>query len=224
VRSFFTNFFPKETPIKLLIEHAKILEDVSKVMPDLVIKYLDWQDISELVTFIVNKENEADDIKMKLRNLLTQNVKVPFSKSELIYAMHLQDDVIDLMKDVARKMSLNSLDFILEKKAREDFLELVQEAMKAVEHLEDEISALDVILVSAFSKRARKKGEKDITKIEALEHKIDKIALKLGRWSYSMKNKLNPIDLLFFNELVQLFSEIADVAENLAQMIRSFTR
>jgi predicted phosphate transport protein (TIGR00153 family) len=224
VRSFFTNFFPKETPIKLLIEHAKILEDVSKVMPELVIKYLDWQDISELVTFIVNKENEADDIKMKLRNLLTQNVKVPFSKSALIYAMHLQDDVIDLMKDVARKMSLNSLDFMLEKKAYEDFLELVQEAMKAVEHLENEISALDVILVSAFSKRARKKGEKDIIKIEALEHKIDKIALKLGRWSYSMKNKLNPIDLIFFNELVQLFSEISDVAENLAQMIRTFTR
>src|SRR5512136_2005020 len=84
VRSFFANFFPKETPIKLLIEHAKILEDVSKVMPELVIKYLDWQDISELVTFIVNKENEADDIKMKLRKLLTQNVKIPFSKSELI--------------------------------------------------------------------------------------------------------------------------------------------
>jgi predicted phosphate transport protein (TIGR00153 family) len=224
MKSIVSRLLPKDTPIQLMIDHVKVIADVSKVMEELVTKYLDHKDISELVTFIAEKENDADDIKMNLRKLLERNVKVPFSKRELIYAMHLQDDIIDMMKDIAKKMSLNELDFDLDKKVREDFLQLVQEAMKAIEHLGDEISQLKKVMASAFAKRFRKKEEREIDKIEALEHKVDKLTLKLGKWSYSQKNVLNPVDLIFFNELVMIFADISDVAENLAQMIRSFTR
>ena len=224
MRSIVSKLLAKDTPIQLLIDHAKVIEDVSKVMEELVAKYLDRKNITELVTFIADKENEADDVKMELRKLLEKNVKVPFSKQELLYAMHLQDDIIDMMKDIAKKMSLNALDFELDKKVRNDFLELVQEAMKAIGHLEDEISQLKLVMASAFAKRLQKKEAKEVDKIEAVEHRVDKLSLKIGKWAYSRKKELNPIDLIFFNELVMLFADISDVAENLAQLIRTFTR
>ena len=70
----------------------------------------------------------------------------------------------------------------------------------------------------------RKKEEKDIVTIEGLESEIDKLTLKLGKWSYSKKNEANPLDLIFFNDLVVIFAEIGDKTENLAELMRSFTR
>jgi uncharacterized protein Yka (UPF0111/DUF47 family) len=79
-------------------------------------------------------------------------------------------------------------------------------------------------MASAFSKRERKKEEKEIVKIEELESQIDELTQKLGKWIYSKKNKYNPLDLIFFNDLILIFAEIGDKAENLAELLRSFTR
>lgn len=221
--SVVSNLLPKETPLELLIEHVEILKEVSNVMEELAITYFKQKNISKLVKFIAEKESDADAIKFKLRKMLDQHMKVPFSKMALIQAIHLQDDIIDMMEDIAKRMSMNFLDFTLDSKIQEDFIHLVEEVKSIVGYLEDAILELKMVMASTFSRRERKKEEKDIVKIEEIESKIDKLTLKIGKWTYSKKNDLNPMDLIFFNDLVQIFSRIADKAENLAEMMRSFT-
>ena len=101
---------------------------------------------------------------------------------------------------------------------------LVREVKKILEYLEHGIHELKRVMASSFAKRERKKEEKDIVKVEDVESQIDKLTLKLGKWAFSKKNEFNPLDLIFFNDLVLIFAEIGDQAENLAEMMRSFTR
>ena len=224
MKSVVSELLPKDTPIDLIIEHGKILEEVSNVMEDLTSAYFARGDISELVEFVSHKESEADDIKFKMRKMLDKHIKVPFPRTTLIQAMHVQDDIIDMMEDIAKRMSMNYIDFELSDEVKQDFVQLVREVKKIIQYLEHGIHELKRVMASSFAKRERKKEEKDIVKVEEIESQIDQLTLKLGKWAFSKKNEYNPLDLIFFNDLVLIFAEIGDQAENLAEMMRSFTR
>lgn len=224
MKSVVSSLLPKETPVQLIIAHGAILKEITSVLESLALKYFEKQDISELVTFISDKESEADEIKFDFRKMLDQYIKVPFPKPTLIQAIHIQDDIIDMMEDVAKRMSMNSLDFTLDAEARQDFISLVREVQKIVAYLEDGIYELKAVLATAFSKRERQKEEKEIVKVEELESAIDELTVKLGKWTYSKKHEYNALDLIFFNELVILLARMGDKAENLAELLRTFTR
>lgn len=225
MKSVVSDLLPKDTPIQLIIEHGKILKEVSNVMEDLTTAYFERRDISELVRFISDKESDADEIKFKMRKMLDNpHFKVPFPKTNLTYAMHLQDDIIDMMDDIAKRMSMNYIDFSLDDGVQQDFLQLVQEVKMIIQYLEHGINELPRVMASSFAKRERKKEETDIVKVEDIESRIDKLTLQLGKWSFSKKKEFNPLDIIFFNDLVLIFAEIGDQAENLAEMLRSFTR
>lgn len=138
--------------------------------------------------------------------------------------MHLQDDIIDRMEDIAKRMTMNYVDFTLEDDVQQDFIQLVREVQTIITYLEQAIRELKRVIASTFSKRERKKEEKEIIRVENVESQIDKLTVKLGKWAYSRKHDYNALDLMFFNDLVLIFAEIGDKAENLAEMIRSFTR
>lgn len=224
MKSVVSSLLPKETPLEFIIEHGEILEEVGKVMEELTLSYFAHEDITEKVKFISSKESDADTIKFKFRKMLDKNVKVPFPKQTLLYAMHLQDDIIDRMEDIAKRMAMNYLDFNIEDHVQQDFIQLVREVQSIITYLEEAIRELKRVLASTFSKRERKKEEKEIVRVENVESEIDKLTLKLGKWAYSRKHDANALDLMFFNDLVLIFAEIGDKAENLAEMIRSFTR
>ncbi|MBD3307747.1 DUF47 family protein, partial [candidate division KSB3 bacterium] len=127
MKSVVSDLLPKDTPLQLIIDHGKILEEVSNVMEELTTAYFERKDITDLVHFISQKESDADAIKFKLRTMLDKPVKVPFPKPTIIYAMHLQDDIIDMIEDVAKKMSMNYVDFDLDEEVQQDVVQLVRE-------------------------------------------------------------------------------------------------
>ena len=51
MKSVVSDLLPKDTPIGLIIEHGKILKEVSNVMEDLTTAYFERQDVSELGPF-----------------------------------------------------------------------------------------------------------------------------------------------------------------------------
>lgn len=224
MKSVVSDLLPQNTPLQLMIEHGDILEELSSILEDLVIEYFEHRDIADLVSFISHKESAADTIKFNLRKILDNpRIKVPFPKPTLLYAMHVQDDIIDMIEDIAKRMSMNYVDFVLEPEVQQHFISLVRETRKIIDYLEEAIRELKYVMASSFSKRERKKEEKEIIKIEELESQIDRLTQKLGKWAFSKKHEFNPLDIIFFNELVIIFSQIADKAENLAELLRSFT-
>ncbi len=224
MKSVVTSLLPKETPLDLMIEHGEILKEASEVLEELTCAYFERKDITENVEFITAKESEADVIKLKFRKMLDKNIKVPFPKQTFLYAIHLQDDIIDMMEDIAKRMAMNYLDFTLEGEVREDFMQLVREVQSIVKYLEQAIRELKQVFASSFAKRERKKEEKEIARVANVERCIDTLTLKLGKWTYSKKNEYNALDLIFFNELALIFAKIGDKGESLAKMIRGFTR
>ena len=63
-----------------------------------------------------------------------------------------------------------------------------------------------------------------INNLSDIEHKIDLISLKLGKWAFSRKNELNAIDIIHFNNLVIILSKIPNMIARLADKILDFLK
>lgn len=221
--SFVSELFPKHTPMELLIEHAEILSEVTKDVKPLVEKYFNNEDIGELVDRISDKESKADKIKFKLRKMFHKKIKTPYAAKDLLEYLHKQDFLIDSIEDISKKLSLNKIDG-LDEEVETLFLELVDAIIKAMGYLEEMTENTKKAINTSFAKKVLNAEESDSVRIEDLEGEVDKLSLKIGKWIYSHKNELNPIDLIFFRELVLLFVEIADEAENTAELLNALIK
>ncbi len=221
--TFFKNMFVKETPLKLLIEHAKILEEVSEIATELVKDYFLGKDIQEKIKFISDKETQADNLKFDIRKIVGKNYKMPYSAGDFLNYLSKQETLIDLYEDAAKKLSLNQMN-LNDDKIEKKFMELVMQAKNAIDFLEDMIRELKMVLDTSFAKKYVKEEKRDRIKVEDIEGKADEISLELGKWIYSQKNNLNPIDLMFFRELILIFVRITDVAENTAEVLYGFVK
>lgn len=209
--SFISKLFPKDTPIELLIEHAEILHEVTEKLEVVVEKYLKNEDIDDLVKEISDKESRADKIKFKLRALFSKKIKTPYAATDVLEYLHKQDFLIDSMEDISKKLSLNKIEG-LDDSIKETFLKLVKEVSKSMQYLQKMINNAKKVLESSFAKKLIKEKEIETGKLEDLEGRVDKISIELGKWIYSKKKELNPIDLIFFREVILLFVRIADEA------------
>jgi len=219
--NFISKLFPKDTPMSLLIKHNNILKEVTEKLDPLVNKYIKNEDIFEIVKFISKKESEADKIKFELRKLFQKKIKTPYAATDMLEMLHKYDFLIDSIEDIAKKMSLNQID-CLDSEVEDYLKDLTHVIMKSLKYLEKMTQKAKKAINSSFAQKYIDDEINETIKIEDLEVKVDKISLKIGKWIYSHKHEHNTLDLIFLKELVMLFVEIADEAENTAELMNAF--
>lgn len=222
-RSLLSDLFPQDAPLKLLIQHADILDELAKLLLPLTEKYFKGEDISETVAYICKREHEADEVKFKLRNVLKSSVKVPFAIKGMLDYLHYQDDLIDAIEDIALKMSMNRVEGF-DETIQSKFIEIVKQVELSMDLLQDMVRDLKKILDSSFASKVMQREERDYAEIDKIENIVDELSIEIGKWMYSKKRELNPIDLLFFRELVEILSDMTDTAENTAEILRAFLK
>ncbi|HDS03409.1 MAG TPA: DUF47 family protein [Firmicutes bacterium] len=221
--AFFIRMFPKETPIKLLIEHAAILEEISRLIKPLIESWFQNKDIYEEMRFISKRESDADEIKFQIRKMLSQSVRTPFAVKDILDYLHLQDSLIDRFEDVAKKLSLNKVEG-LDDYIKEKVMELTDQVIQSIDYLEDMIREVRKVITYSFPSKLLKKEANSYVKIEDIENKVDDISIEIGKWIYSKKKEINPVDLIFFREMVLILVHITDRAENTAELLNAFLK
>ncbi len=222
-KSFLSDMFPQDTPLKLLIQHADILDELGKKLLPLTESYFKGEDISDMVAYICKREHEADEIKFKLRNVLKSSVKVPFAIKGMLDYLHYQDDLIDAIEDIGLKMSMNRVEG-LDDDIKAKFIEMVKQVDRSVDLLQDMVRDLKKIIDSSFAETVMQREERDYEEIDKIENVVDELSLEIGKWMYANKKKLNAIDLIFFREMVEILGNMTDKAENTAEILRAFLK
>ncbi|AEX85086.1 hypothetical protein XO10_03290 [Marinitoga sp. 1135] len=209
--------FQRFNPIDEIIKHARIVEEASDYLPELFKRYLNQENIEDLVEKIDKLEDDADDIKRNFRQLLKKGHLYRFERIELLEFIDLQDSIIDLIEDVAKKMTFNQIE--LEEEHKEIIFSVVNEIEKMLDHFKKTIKYLKIILSSDFSKETVSIEEQDIKEMKWFEKDVDNKLFKFGKWLYSQKNTMNPIDFLYLRELILLLARIADVTQNVCDRV-----
>ncbi|HEW91894.1 MAG TPA: DUF47 family protein [Thermotogaceae bacterium] len=220
--AIFKKLLPNVKVIEPIIKHAQIIEKAMMKFPELFRAYFGFKNIDEIVKEITNLEREADKIKERLKSSLDNYHLTPFERSTIVLYIHNQDKIIDLIEDTSKLLYLNN--FEMPEELKNMLMELVEEVKNAVDVFEDGVRRLERIFISDFSTREIEAEKFEMEKVEGLEDKVDEITLKIGRWIYSNKENYNPIDLMFLRNLALTVSEIADVSQNVVDMIPSILK
>lgn len=219
ILAIFKKLLPNVKIIEPIIRHAQLIEKAIMKFPELFQAYFNSENIDELVEDITLLEKEADKIKEKLKISLENYHLAPFERSTIVLYIHNQDKIIDLIEDTSKLLYLNN--FEMPNEVKRMLAELVEEVKDAVDVFEDGVKRLERIFVSDFSSKELEAEKFNMKEVEDLENKVDEITLKIGKWIYSNKENYNPMDLMFLRNLVLTISKIADVSQNVTDMIPS---
>jgi uncharacterized protein Yka (UPF0111/DUF47 family) len=107
---------------------------------------------------------------------------------------------------------------------KDKVMELVDQVVQSIDYLEDMIREVRKVISYSFASKLLKKEANNYVKIEDIENRVDDLSIEIGKWIYSKKKEMNPLDLIFFRETVLILVHITDRAENTAELLKAFLK
>lgn len=207
------------SPFDALQEHAEKVKECSWAFQQAMECYASARcdTFEELRHEVSRFENEADAIKRRIRGHLPKNVMMPVEKFQVFRYLREQDSVMDSVKS-----SINWLSFRPEagipEYAEKDFFLLIDAVIEPIEELTVMVAEARIYFKN-FSEKQRQKVKEIISTIRQMEHEADKREYSLIKKIF--KNEKDPIALFHLVKLSQTIGNIADHAENTADMMRA---
>lgn len=220
---FVEKMFPKQSPLKLLYEHAIVTQNAAQFIIPALNNYFDNQSIDQMCTQVDILEDKADELKIMIRESYSKLKFVYFDRVDILTILHEEDAVIDAVDDFLKSLTLNKLEKPLTKDLKDLMFELAQNSFDSVHMMTMAVEDLLMLVESSFSRSIASEEDRLATKVETDESRTDRVSLQLGKKIYSMKNSMHPVDLYFLEKLAGLLTRIADHAENVAERIRMIT-
>lgn len=214
---FFSMFIT--SPFDALQEHAEKVKECSWAFQQAVECHASHRcdSFEELRQEVSRFENEADAIKRRIRGHLPKGVMMPVEKFQLFRYLREQDSVLDSVKEATNWLSFRP-DEGLPEYAEKDFFLLIDAVIEPIEELTVMIAEARIYFKN-FSEKQRRKVKEIITNLRQMEHEADKREYVLKKKIF--KYEKDPITAIHLLQLTEIVGNIADHAENTADMMRA---
>lgn len=217
--NIFQRLIPYQSPLELLLEHSKLCVDAAKIMREAVSDYLDGGSVDETSAKIDELEDEADHIKLKVREIYNKLKWTYFSRVDFLELLHYMDSIIDATDDVLKMLTMNVVEDITEE-IKADIRELTILVAEGVEHMYESVEKLKLIAESAFAPQEVQKEDERVHVVEKEENSSDTLGIEIGKKLFKRKREMNPVDIIFLNNVVILLTSIEDKAKNVVEKVR----
>ena len=216
---FFKKLFPKVSPVKLIERHTHICCKVATELQKAIKKYLDGQPLDEYERLVDKYEKDSDEIKAQMKRLYSRLRWSFFDKEEMRRLISDQERMVDIVDDIIKLLTMNQVEDIPQD-VKNMTMELTKEVVKSVDKMVKTINGLEIVAESNFSPTEIEKEVALMKEVEREETLTDEIGRELGKKIFSLKNSMNPVDVMFLEKVTTMILEVADLAENAAERIR----
>ena len=162
-------------------------------------------------------ENQADNIKRRIRGHLPIGTLMPVSKFQLFRYLREQDQVLDSVKDALNWISYRSEPGIPPELEKYVFL-LVDAVIDPLEELSRMVAGAKLYF-ETYSEKQRVAVKEIIRRVRAQEHAADKAEAEIKRRVFNMD--IDPVTVFHMVRLAETIGSIADHAENAGDMMRA---
>ena len=155
----------RKSPFVPIIEHAKKVYECDELINPVIKAWLreDWDEIERLRNEISRKENEADQLKIAIRNSLPKSLFYPVPRGDLLRILGNQDNIADAAEDLCVVLTLRKT--------------------KIPESFDQYLSSLDARMRRNIKNR-RRNINRDFTSV--VFHRLDTPS-ELGSWMENFK-------------------------------------
>ncbi len=208
-----------KSPFKPLQQHLRIvIECVSEVQPlfEALIDN-DQERLEEIKNRIFVKEREADAMRNDLSDRLPRSMRLAVDRQHLLELLAMQDAIADTAQDIAgllveRRMEVPcGMD--------EPLLRLVCRCIDTCRQAQAIVETLAERQDTGF--RARASGvEQMVVELGNMETDTDVMGMALTRALFAEEDKLKPVSVMFWYQLIQWVGNLADYAEKVGDRLR----
>ncbi|MDK2886372.1 MAG: uncharacterized protein PWP54_930 [Thermosipho sp. (in: thermotogales)] len=223
MKRFIDRLFPEVSPTKLLSEHAELCLKSGKLIPEILDSYFDGKDVLNFSNDIDKFESQADKVKTRLREIYTKLKWSYFDRIDALQIIHNQDSIIDAIDDFVKVLTMNQVENCPEEIV-DKIKKLGNVVFESINLMKTSVDELKVVVESDFSPNEISKEDSITYSVEADESSTDQLGIEIGRLLFKQKNNLNPVDIIFLNNVVILLMKISDRAENVVERIRMIIR
>jgi predicted phosphate transport protein (TIGR00153 family) len=212
----------RTSPFKPVQEHMRVTFSCICFLPPLLdaLYRKDYPQLNDFAQEIVKLESEADTIKQAFREKLPNTLLLPVDREDLLSLISDQDRLADLTEEIAKTLSYR--DMVVPDPLKDPLDELLEGTMEISVAAKDMIERLDELLQVGFRGREQEKVSKMIAGVRRSEHNIDNIMHRIRRQLFECEKDLDPVDAIFWYQLISLIGSLSDQAENVADRLLLF--
>ncbi len=212
----------RTSPFKPVQEHMRVTFSCICLLPPLLdaLYRKDYMQLSEFAEEIIKLESAADDIKQDFRVHLPNTLLLPVDREDLLNLISDQDGLADLVEEIAKTLVCRDME--VPDPIKDLLDELLEGTMEISVAAKDLIERLDELLQVGFRGREQEKVSAMIAGVRRSEHNIDSIMFRIRRKLFESEKDLNPVDAMFWYQLISLVGAISDQAENVADRLLLF--
>ena len=215
----FANLFGR-SPFKPMQEHIRIVAQCAGEVPGLFDALCsdDQEKLSKVKERIFELEEEADRIKNELRSHLPKSLMLPVDRRDLLEILDLQDSIADTAQDIAGLLIERRME--VPESFAEPLLELTKRCVDACNHAAKIIEELDELVSTGFRGRESDRVSTMVSELNNIESETDEMGLELSRLLFEQEDKLKPVSVIFWYQLIQWIGDLADNAEKVGNRLR----
>lgn len=209
-----------KSPFGPMQEHMNVVASCADRLVPLLeaLRDRDHDTVRERKDEIFALEGEADDLKNELRSHLPRSLFMPVDRRDLLDLLNAQDSIADTVQDIAGLVVIRGMDtpdFLLE-----GLLPYARRVVDAVHRCREVIGELDELLESGFRGREAERVEEKIREIGAIESETDEQGMALVALLFEHQDELSPLEVVYWDRLVELIGDVADFAEDAGDRLR----
>ena len=207
------------SPVKPLEQHMDVVFRCAKKLRPFFEAVIakDYERMAEVRGQIEALENEADELKKDIRMNMPKSLFMPVPREDLLELLLVQDKIANRTKDVSgiimgRKMEIPDA-------IAGQFIEFVDSNVDATKQARKSVRELDELFTAGFKGAEVDLVSELIEELDAIETLTDGQQTRIRSALYEIEKTLNPIDVMFLYEVIQLTGEIADMAERVGRRL-----
>ncbi|SDO39835.1 TIGR00153 family protein [Desulforhopalus singaporensis] len=210
------------SPFKPIQEHMSVVFSCVCLIPPLfdAVFRKDSEETLDFATQISTLETKADKLKSTYRLNMPKSLFLPVDRKDLLSLIADQDKIADTAENIGKIFLYRTM------QAPEELRELLDELLEATMDISvaarQMIERLDELLEVGFAGRETQRVSQMIAKVRISEHNIDDIVHRTRKMLFSIENKLDPVSVMFWYNIIELLGLVSDQSENLADRVLLF--
>ncbi|NOQ46981.1 MAG: TIGR00153 family protein [Desulfobulbaceae bacterium] len=212
----------RKSPFKPLQEHMRAVFSCVCMLPPLLnaLYRKDREQTIEFAQIISKMETEADTIKNELRLNMPKTLFLPVDRRDILTLLRDQDGIADEVEKISQ--ILTSRDMEVPEGIKDLLDELLEGTMEISSEAKLMIEELDELVQVGFGGREHDKVIKMIAVVRRSEHNIDNIQHRIKRALFAVEDRLNPVSVIFWYQLIEHMGNISNQAENMSDRLLLF--
>jgi predicted phosphate transport protein (TIGR00153 family) len=178
----------------------------------------DWDAIEELKVKIREKEQEADETKITIRQQLTKSMFLPVPRGDLLRILNHQDDIADTAEDLCVLLTMRKT--VVPSELQDQTRQLANKGLEACHMVLGATEELNLLMETSFTGPEAQRVLEKADQTGKLEYEADIIAQTALKQLFEMEDQLDPITIIFLMRLFNVLGRLANHAENCGDNLR----